>query len=75
MSLRCVKFQRSAPKLGPVRDLDVSLFHLNSLIRQPSLTVSGRIIEATASEGRVRLRLNIRFHTCTLSSKDGGTAR
>ena len=66
--------QRSAPKAGTVRDLHVSLCHLNSLPGRPSLKLSGRIIEATASDRRVPLRLNIRCHTCTLFSKDGGAA-
>ena len=64
--------QRSAPKAGTVRDLHVSLCHLNSLPGRPSLKLSGRIIEATASDRRIPLHLNIGCHKCTLFSKDGG---
>ena len=58
-----------------VRDPHVSLFRLNSPSSVTSLEVNGQIIEAAASEGGVRLRLNIRFHTCNHFSKDGGPAR
>ena len=77
IAARCQAFksQRSAPKAGTVRDLHVSLCHLNSLPGRPSLKFSGRIIEATASDRRVPLRLNIRCHTCTLFSENGGAAR
>ena len=53
ITARC---QVLASKLAMLRDLHVSVFHLNNLPRRPSLEVSGRIIEATASEDSVSYR-------------------